>query len=835
MFFFRRELETLAAEVRDGRSVNVLASPGMGLSTLLDELIRVLEAEGFSALRLDGRSYARTAEGFPLQQAGLSPHDARGPRGIGGWIDLVSGELRSPRAGFLVLDGIDVMDATTLSVAQAAAQRTKLPVVVGRGTSLLAMRASGTEYSLPLGVSVTLSPLDYASVARLVQQRLGHFPQAEVVSRIYSGSGGITGLAIAYIDGARAEGLIHLHDDRWSMRAPRLWSSTVEGWIESLLARLSLGEVDALRHLAIAHEESAEECTRVDPSVLRELGHRGLLRVARQHPYGRSYTVSPPALTTYFAGTPTSLGDRAEESATAGVLVNNSRTGLAHAVRTHRERVQHEISERQASWEKDPRVKHAIPYVLSLQRTTPKADRTIETVLSATSLATAQNPTEAFDWEFIRATWQADGLREGVASFREFVDLFPEWGATTELFFAILEGRADLRDAQLDEHSPDFIGSMPGGDLLIAAYSYAALIAGRFDEAQRWAGRIPSRGTLTVQRLGGFVVALAKFSVGDVPGAIVDTRERIAVAVAEADHSGVLMHTYVQTLSLLGAGQWDDALSAIDEALAFGPPSAMDAGFYLALLHAASFLNLQRGDRRTCEIFLAEAEAVYAPPAPLPGMQSAMGEGVRHLLEGRPLDAGEVLRELADELWSSGAVFAAVLTLRIALFFWPEEATLNEYERMCAATSDGVSPAFVEIVSTALRSPQDVPEIVRQHLGERHADMSAIVLAARLRQLTVADVSATTAIREAIAMLEATGTAIAPRAAVPALGSIGRDGGALLSRREREIALLARNNTNADIASRLNLSVRTVESHLHNAFRKTHVTSRAELFEVARS
>jgi DNA-binding CsgD family transcriptional regulator len=54
-----------------------------------------------------------------------------------------------------------------------------------------------------------------------------------------------------------------------------------------------------------------------------------------------------------------------------------------------------------------------------------------------------------------------------------------------------------------------------------------------------------------------------------------------------------------------------------------------------------------------------------------------------------------------------------------------------------------------------------------------------------------------------------------------------------LSRRQREVALLAAQGaTNAEIASALSLSVRTVESHLYAAFAKLGLTAREELSEV---
>jgi DNA-binding NarL/FixJ family response regulator len=51
-----------------------------------------------------------------------------------------------------------------------------------------------------------------------------------------------------------------------------------------------------------------------------------------------------------------------------------------------------------------------------------------------------------------------------------------------------------------------------------------------------------------------------------------------------------------------------------------------------------------------------------------------------------------------------------------------------------------------------------------------------------------------------------------------------------LSRREREVASLAAAGlSNAEIAERLALSVRTVENHLHKGYRKLGVGAREEL------
>nr|WP_272928676.1 LuxR C-terminal-related transcriptional regulator [Leucobacter luti] len=50
-----------------------------------------------------------------------------------------------------------------------------------------------------------------------------------------------------------------------------------------------------------------------------------------------------------------------------------------------------------------------------------------------------------------------------------------------------------------------------------------------------------------------------------------------------------------------------------------------------------------------------------------------------------------------------------------------------------------------------------------------------------------------------------------------------------LTKREREVTMLAATMQNREIADRLSLSVRTVENHLARAMKKLEVNSRSEL------
>jgi DNA-binding NarL/FixJ family response regulator len=67
----------------------------------------------------------------------------------------------------------------------------------------------------------------------------------------------------------------------------------------------------------------------------------------------------------------------------------------------------------------------------------------------------------------------------------------------------------------------------------------------------------------------------------------------------------------------------------------------------------------------------------------------------------------------------------------------------------------------------------------------------------------------------------------------PALLAVGDDPGVRLTRRERDVArLAAKGFSNADIAERLRVSIRTVEGHLYQAFAKLGVTRRSDLADL---
>ncbi|ODA89419.1 hypothetical protein ATY41_05785 [Leifsonia xyli subsp. xyli] len=94
-----------------------------------------------------------------------------------------------------------------------------------------------------------------------------------------------------------------------------------------------------------------------------------------------------------------------------------------------------------------------------------------------------------------------------------------------------------------------------------------------------------------VNRCRSFVRSLVRFGRGDTPAALSASQESLDEALALLDHSAILLHSYVRVLALLDSGRWREALKIIDQALAYGAPSPIEAGLYKALLHGGAFLN----------------------------------------------------------------------------------------------------------------------------------------------------------------------------------------------------------------------------------------------------
>lgn len=193
--------------------------------------------------------------------------------------------------------------------------------------------------------------------------------------------------------------------------------------------------------------------------------------------------------------------------------------------------------------------------------------------------------------------------------------------------------------------------------------------------------------------------------------------------------------------------------------------------------------------------------------------------------QGALSEATAMAREAAENAGARGQFAAEVMCLQTATQFGDlcTGDRLHELEDRVEGPRAGIAARFAD----ALRSSDaDELEATSQRFEEIEdlvAATDAAAYAAGCFRTKGLRGSALRCSRRADALAKACGGAVTP--------ALMRCADTLpLTAREREIAmLLGSSASNRDIASRLSLSVRTVESHIYNAMAKTGTMSREEL------
>lgn len=303
-------------------------------------------------------------------------------------------------------------------------------------------------------------------------------------------------------------------------------------------------------------------------------------------------------------------------------------------------------------------------------------------------------------------------------------------------------------------------------------------------------------------------------------------------------------------------GRWDDAMAELEAASyvgAVGLESTSRAATSRVVFDDPTIeLHLERGNFAEAASALRDVELDMSDAEPGPAeLRSAVFRGQLAMAQGKQAEGLDTFLSILETAQQVGLTvdprLFALPALRAAAELGRTEDARRIAEQMADAASRARVPS-VEAVSLACRSVVDGDlDAARQVLDAVHSvprpflralllEHAGDVLAASDRPAAVA------ALEEALEVfgrLEAAPADTRCRARLRRLGvhkgirgqrPRAATGWEALTRTERRVvALLAEGLTNREIAERLFISSRTVETHVSHAFRKLRVSSRTEL------
>jgi len=815
MFHFQETARVIASHVAEGRNVRLVGGPGSGRSSTLRYAARLLEARGLEVLRTPDVSRPPQIPGFAVASLQLGPKEERRIP-----LDLAIASrralLESPGL-ILLIDNADLVDTVSLEILDSVSPPLASVRVVRPGD--LRTKPIWPE------VTIAMPELGFEEVAELLREVLdGESPAASLTARILSKSGGNPELVIAVAESSLMSGLLRREDGLWQLASRSLWNEHLVPLVRWRIRDLSPDGVQVLRSLALdgpaqfagptfdGHDENTSA-----------LIARGLLRVVDVTPTDRLVHVWPPLVADLFKYERSAAADNSPGSFHP---VSWAPTPSATA-RIFQLSADVDAAERFRQWRETPTTDAASKYIDRATGTSFDRANT-EEVFAHTSHVNATRD-QLFLFEFQRAQWLAmehDDLdaaldvmevvarndpaertraRAGALLLRAFLDSIP----------------ADFADQLADGRGHDLTGFTDN------VLSSLHLFSGDVERAR--AALPDDNGRPGQWRGPGVLSPLVTAYGGDLRGSYAESLAQRDHALLGKDRASYIAASYVAILSSMFSGRMAQADEVISSALGLAPVTMFARPIFGAILNLASTIaRITRRDSPVVDAFSLDV-ANYAPYAgPLHATGADLTPGVTMASNDRgafdrAVAAGVRLRR------SRGFISAAWTTAVSAACFDTGDEVVTQIEELSHTAPMALFANSARAVSAVRhRRVDDLRALVMGGgIGQDAQLVAQIVRAGQRRAMAESHARIAEDMEPIARRLED----LSDNPLAPVFVTL--DAGDRLSPREREIALLAGSMTNAQIAARLNISVRTVEHHISNGLHKVGRQTRAELASAA--
>lgn len=815
MFHFQETARVIASHVAEGRNVRLVGGAGSGRSSTLRYAARLIESRGLEVVRTPDVSRPPQIPGFAVASLQLGPKEERRSP-----LDLAIASRRalldSPGL-ILLIDNADMLDAVSLEILDSVSPPLASVRVV----------RPGDLRSKPVWPEVTIAmpELGFEDVADLLRETLGgESPAASLTARILSKSGGNPELAIAIAESSLISGLLTREDGLWRLASRSLWNEHLVPLVRWRIRDVSGDALTVLRSLSL------DGPTRFDgPSFDGHDEHtsaliaRGLLRIVDVTPSERLAHVWPPLIADLFKYEENTASD---SSPGAFHPVSWAPTASATA-RIFQLAADVDANDRFRQWQRTPTTDAANSFIA--RATGNLFDRAnTDEVFAHTSHVNATRD-QLFLFEFHRAQWLALELDDLDAA----LEVMDEVARNDPADQTRAQAGSLLLRAFLDSIPGDFADQLTEGsghdltgftDTVLACLH---LFSGDIERAQaalpdevgrpgRWSGPgilAPLITTYSGDLRGGYAEALAQ-------------RDR---ALLEKQRTDYVAASYVAVETSVFAGRMSQAEEVISSALGVAPVTMFARPMFGAILNiASSIARISRRDSPAAHAFSLDM-ANYAPYA---GPLHATGSDLTPSVTMAGSDREDFDRTTAAGVRlrrSRGYVMSAWTAAISAACFEPGDEIAMQIEELFHTHPIPLFANSARALSAVRhRRFDDLNALVRSGAIDQDAQLVAqIVRAGQHRVRTESHTRAAEELEPIARRLED----MSDTPVNPVAGTL--DAGERLSSREREIALLAGSMTNAQIAARLNISVRTVEHHISNGLHKIGRQTRAELASSA--
>ncbi|MFI2105161.1 LuxR C-terminal-related transcriptional regulator [Isoptericola sp. NPDC019693] len=840
-FVHHRTLDDAQRWLRSGHDVHVTGDVGAGRSTVLRALADARRSAGAAVVELAG-----SAGGEAVPLGAFLTHPTLRPRGsVPRWgvpeATAALDEALAGRQATVLVDDAHLLDRPSLAVVDTVARlrRDRVRLVT---TVPLGVAGDGPWSVLARGAgAVAVEPLGVNEVATLVGDLLGGQVEGSLAATVAGRSGGNPRAAVALAVAAAGAGAVAQVEGRWAQvhgleAVPT--GSVLHGLLgglpdplrqglESLAwfglldvdhARVLLGE-DRLAALDAAGRVAVDERPRarlvaVSPPVLAQAlraqltgARRALLRERAEELFG--------------TGGPAGGDEAGEESplaALAGTTVPEDQP-VHQQVAIVTESVRTRASLWSRAWAERHDVASALP-LLRLHLVDGLAPVDADEIFAGTSRAPTDDPEQVAAHAVLRGQWvvqRGGSVREGFLH-----DPGPSGLVTVdgvgEPFLHYLDDVYGEPERAPDPAAFDLEADVPRSLRGYATVQLvrAALEAGAPDRALEllggWSGTPHQRPyTHRLDALRGDALLM----VGQVDDAVTWARERVSAAYDEVSPFGIRLAARGLATALFVRGDHDRALRALSVVLRLGRGGPVMSPFDDRIFALAAVLHARAGHHDLARTLLDELERTPRPFVPvLDFMRPWARMEVEHAATGGEPDA-DLLWAAGEDLWARGWTASAV-------FCWALTPQMLDDARL-ARLEEGFASVRMPLLTPAVR--------LHRHLAHGTSGVALESLRAMRTRGPLAHVAIAVARQRSDAegrrvltvddVADIAGTT-APRV------DVGPTSG--LTTREAEIVTLAREGlANREIASRLFLSVRTVESHLYRAMQKLGVTDRRQL------